>query len=133
MVNTGKCCFGLNDNGIFFFDPGADADDGVDYQATFTLNTSDFGIQQEKRFWYLYFAYDGGADSFTVSVKCDDDDYGWIDYQAEPVKTGLQRVRVPVGRGRKGLMWSVMVTGNRPFAISRITGHILPLTQKGFR
>jgi hypothetical protein len=130
LIDAGEFQYGLNENGIFLLNTGTD-DEGVPYTAQFTLNTSDYGIQQEKRVWYLYIAYEGD-ENFTVSLRCDDDLHGWIDYPATVVKSGLQRVRVQTGRGRKGLMWSVKIMSQEPFKISRISGDVHPLTMKGW-
>ena len=131
MVNMGEFQYGLGEDGITRLNTGID-DTGVPFTSTFTLNTSDYGIQNEKRVWYLFFAYEG-AENFTVSLKSDDDVHGWVDYPAVAAKDGLQRIWVPTGRGRRGLMWTVKVSSTSPFKISRISADVYPLTTRGWR
>jgi len=118
LVNAGKFQFGANSNGIYRLNTGED-DDGTAYERTFTVNTSDYGKKEPKQFRFLYIGFKGD-NPFTVSVNTDEQ--GWRDYTATPGKTGLQRVRVPIGSNAQGRYWKVKITSNYRFRIDAIGG-----------
>lgn len=128
MVNVGHQ-YGCNSEGIFLLNNG-EQDDDSDFTRTFTVSSSDYGTKNLKRFRFIYIGIDTD-NSFTVSVMSDNK--VWRNYDAVLNKTGLQQLRVPVGRDGYGRYWKVKITSTSRFRIDSIVGLLIirPLGIKG--
>jgi len=118
MANTGKFQFGANGNGLYRLNTG-ELDDAAIYERTFVINTSDYGVKNPKQFRFIYIGFSGDQ-PFTVSV--DVDEQGWRDYTVIPKKTGLQRIRVPIGSNQQGRYWRIKITSNYRYRIDQVDG-----------
>lgn len=118
MCNMGKFQYGANEDGLFLLNQGED-DAGRQYERSFTLATSDYGVFQPKRFRFVYIGIEADT-AFIVSVKADDQD--WRTYRVVPRKTGLQRIRVPIGRDGQGRYWTVRISSTGRFRVDHIDG-----------
>ena len=118
MVNAGKFQFGSNENGIYLLNTG-ETDDGVQYERSFTLATTDMGKSNPKTCRSI----DLGIDTdnpITVSVMADNQEFRT--YTVTPRKTGLQRMRADVGTDGLGRYWTVKISSMYPFTIDQIDG-----------
>lgn len=116
MAEINGVQLGASADGLFKLNTGAD-DDGTSFISTFTIATTDFGLHNHKQIRFLYFGVDTDSD-FTVSVKADDK--VWRDYTAEVSKTGMQEIRVPVGRDGYGRYWTIKISSTAFFRLDQI-------------
>lgn len=116
MVNAGTYQYGANDDGLYRLNTGT-TDNAVAFASTFTCATTDFGENNPKRVRFVYVGIDTD-NIFTVSVKVDDQ--AWRNYATTPPTTGLQRIRVPVGRDGEGRYWTVKFSSDYFFRIDEI-------------
>lgn len=108
--------FGANSDGLYQINT-TNQDAGADYTRSVTFCTTDFGDNNPTRVRFVYVGIDTD-NIFTVSVKVDDQ--AWRNYSQTPPKTGLHRVRVPVGRNGEGRYWTVKVSSDYFFRIDEI-------------
>lgn len=112
--------FGADHNGLHLLNTG-DQDNEEDYTRTLTFATTDFGDNNPKRIRFIYVGVEATS-PFTLSVKADEQ--SWRNYTVTPLKTGLQRVRVPVGRDGQGRYWAIKVTATTAFRIDSVDAMI---------
>jgi hypothetical protein len=104
------------DNGLFLLNSGTtDADDN--YLRKVVFATTDLGAHNPKRVRFVYVGIDTSTD-FVLSVKFDDQDYR--DYTVPIKKTGLQRVRVPVGRDGQGRYVTIGISSMHSFRLDSV-------------
>lgn len=107
---------GASSDGLFLLNTGT-TDNDVEFTRSITFATTDFAIKNPKRIRFIYVGIDTD-NAFTVSTKVDEG--SWRDETVTPAKTGLQRVRVPIGSDGEGRYWTVKVTSVYPFRIDDI-------------
>lgn len=118
MLSNGGFQYGCNGNGIFLLNSG-ELDNGSPFSRTVTFATTDLGEKNPKRARFVYIGFDA-ASAITLSVKIDDQ--SWRDYAATPLKTGLQRLRVPIGRDGQGRYFTFKITATTRFRIDSVGG-----------
>ena len=130
MVNVGEFQYGASNEGIFILNSG-DTDNEVPFTRSFTLATSDFGIQNYKKIRRIAIGFEGSL-SFTLLVKFDDQE--WIEYPVSPRKTGLQQIVVPIDTRDQGRYITIKISSTNSFKIDRIEGLFIvrPLGISGY-
>lgn len=118
MVNLGSFQFGANADGLFLLN-STNKDNDVVYERSLTFATTSFNIYNPKRGRFIYIGIDTDV-SFTVSVKFDNQD--WRDYPVELFKTGLQRLKVSIGRNGQGKYFTLKITSNSWFRLDSVEG-----------
>ena len=107
---------GANSSGLFKLNDG-ELESSAAFTRTFILATTDFGIDNQKRVRFVYIGIDTEYE-FTLSVKADDQT--WRDYTVTPPKTGLQRIRISIGRSGQGRYWTFKISSTNAFVIDKI-------------
>jgi len=118
LLSTGTFQYGGNEEGIFLLNTG-EQDNGVDFERSFTLASSDYGLDNLKRLRFVYIGVDAD-ESFTVSVM--GDDKVWRDYTVDLNKTGLQEIRRSIGRDGFGRYWKIKISSTKRFRIDNMSG-----------
>lgn len=115
---------GANSKGLFRLNAGL-KDAGTDFTSTFTLTTTDFGIENHKRMRFVYIGIDTSA-PFIISVKADGQ--AWRDYKIIPGKTGMQTIRKSIGRNGKGRYWTFKISSTSGFRVDsiKVAYYVLP-------
>ena len=109
IVNS-KFLYGLGSNGIELLNSGT-------VVSSFTLATTDFGVDNPKKLRYLYFGFEASL-PFTVTVTFDDKSAKT--YTVTPLTTGLQRKRIPIGSSIQGRYCTITVTATSDLRIDNI-------------
>jgi len=130
MSNAGEYQYGVNKNGIYRLNTG-ETDDENDYTRTFTLATASLGEKGHKQGRMIYVGVEA-TEPFTVSISFDEQTFR--NYTATPSKTGLQTVRIPIGKNQRGKYVTVKVTSTDRFRIDSISGLFIvrPIATRGY-
>ncbi len=118
MTSSEGFQYGCNENGVYLLNQA-----NHNFESSFTLATTDIGDHHPKRLRYLYVGIDTD-NTFTVSVKVDRGE--WRDYSTEPLTTGLQRIKVPIGKSQQGRYFTIKISSNYIFRIDSIKGLFSP-------
>ena len=121
MINAGEFQYGLNQDGIYLLNQG-EQDDGETFERSVTFATTDFGVKNPKRVRFIHIGFVADYE-FTLAVKIDDQ--VWRKYTVTPRKTGLQRLRVPIGRNGQGAYITTKITSRSMFRIDMMAGILI--------
>lgn len=90
-----------------------------------TISSHDFNVSKTKKCRSLYFGIDTDS-SFKVYTSVDDG--AWVEYDATNVKTGKQRIKVPISHIQRGRYWSVKIESDDYFKLDHIRGVFIELS-----
>ena len=107
---------GANDDGLYLLNTGT-KDGTTSYTRSVTFASSDFGVHNPKRLRFVYIGINTDS-KFTVTVSVDEQTAR--SYSVTPKKTGLQRLRVPIGRDGQGRYWKIKISSAYWFRIDSV-------------
>lgn len=113
--------FGANDLGLFRLNDGT-TDNGTVFTSKIVLATTDFGIEQNKRFRFVKIGFEAlSTDPFTL--------YIWMDgversYTVTPRTNGPQRIVVPIGRDGQGRYCRVSISTVHALSLDHLSATI---------
>lgn len=131
MVNCGQYQYGLNENGIFLLNQG-NTDNSAVFESSFTLQTSDFGVKNNKRFRFVYLEVEVYKDStFTVTVTPNN---GTAIYKTvSTFGPGLKTMSFTIQKsGGHGNYHKIKIASNEQFRIHSVSG-LMIVNSLGFR
>ena len=98
---------------------GNDTDNGQPINACFSPIQTDFGSSASKRNRYAYVSY-YSANPLSIQVSADDGPY--IPYNITGSLVKIQRVKIKLGEGTRGVFWiyRFLNTGGAYFALNRV-------------
>lgn len=118
LISIENFAYGLDENGIHLLNT-TEKDNLVEYTRSFTLATTDLGVKNPKRGRRVNIGFK--ADSkFTLEVQIDEQTART--YTVTPLKTGLQRIRIPIGRDGQGRYFKFKISSTNAFRIDQIDG-----------
>jgi len=113
MINMDRYQYGFNSDGIYLLNNGGDGE----FASSFTFATSDFGISKPKHIRFIYLGIDT-SNSFKVSVKVDNGTFE--DYTVSNLKSGLQRLRIPIKSTQQGRYFTIKVSSSFYFRLEEM-------------
>lgn len=132
LINCGQFQYGVGSDGIFLLNSG-DTYDEVEFESSFTLTTSDYGLANNKRFRYVYLKIEVFEDTdITLSVRPNKGN--WLNHTESIIGAGLKTVRFTIERNNgNGNYHTIKVACNKQFRIHEISGLLIvrPLGIKG--
>ena len=124
IISCGGFRYGINSTGIYLLDQ----DNTTDYTSTFTLTTSDYGAENEKRFRRMYIEIEAENEIMLV-VEVRPDSGAWITKNVT-VSAGIQKIRFSIQRsGGKGTYHTIRVSSTGQFKINTMKGKLTVLSQ----
>lgn len=130
LATINGVAIGANSSGLHLLNSGNQNND-VDFTKTFTLATTDFGIDNFKRIRFVYIGIDFSS-AITLSVKADDQ--SWRNYTITPKKTGLQKIKKSIGRNGQGRYWTFKISSISAFRIDSLKAaiYVRPIGISGY-
>ena len=130
LININGFQFGGNESGLFRLNT-EETDNGTKYTRSVTFATIDFGISNPKHGRFIDIGFEATA-TLVLFVKIDNQ--AWRNYTVTPLKTGLQRIRIPIGRNGQGRYFTFKLSSNSRFRLDQIDGVFIvrPAGIKGY-
>lgn len=131
LVNCGKYQYGFNENGIFLLNQG-NTDNSDVFESSFTMQTSDFGAKNNKRFRYIYLEVEVYEHStFTVTVTPNNGTA--ISKSVSTIGPGIKTISFTIQKsGGQGNYHKVKIASNEQFRIHSVSG-LMIVNSLGFR
>jgi hypothetical protein len=134
LLNCGEFQYGLNSSGIHLLNQG-NLDNTTQFESSVTLQTSDYGRRNFKRFRFIYLEVEVYEKTvFTVSVRPNKGD--WIDKTVTVKNAGLRLLRFSIKKkGGQGNYHAVKIASKKQFRIHSVFGEmrVRPLGVKAIR
>lgn len=122
MINAGPFQYGLNEDGISMLNVG-ETFNGVQYERAVTIATTDLGIHNPKHIRHIYLGFEADK-AMTLSVQLDN--LAIRTFTVLPGKKGLQRIRIPIGKGEEleglGRYVRVRISSKTRFRLDKVDG-----------
>ncbi len=106
----------VNSSGIYRLNKGSE-DVEQNFVSSFTLATSDFGIQNIKRIRFIYL---GLITSSDLDVYIQNERSEPVQYTVKHLRDGFQRIRFPVSRNEQSRYFTIQIKSSGWFTINNI-------------
>lgn len=125
LINTGSFQYGLNEDGIFLLNTGNTYSE-VAFSSSFTLATSDLGIDADKRLRFVYLKVEVyEASTFTIKAKSDGG--AWATVTKSMVGSGIKMIKAVFGsKSCIGEYITINIASTSQFRIHKINGLVIP-------
>lgn len=125
LINTGSFQYGLNSDGIYLLNNG-NLYASESFTSSFTLATSDLGINASKRLRFIYLKVEVyNATTFTIQAKPDDGTYSMVTKTVDGA--GIKMIKVTFGsESCIGDYITINISSTSQFRIHEITGLVIP-------